>query len=79
MKLCGRNKCSKCEWENQNEFTNKVLLEVKHIDGNRENNQEDNLTLLCPNCHSLTKTYKGANRGKGRHNRMIRYKNGQSF
>ncbi len=25
-----------------------------------------NLTLLCPNCHSLTKTYKGANKGGGR-------------
>ena len=34
--------------------------------GNFENNSETNLTLLCPNCHSLTPTYKGANKGNGR-------------
>ena len=26
----------------------------------------ENLILLCPNCHSLTATYKGANLNKGR-------------
>lgn len=30
------------------------------------NNKEENLLLLCPNCHSLTSTYKGANKGNGR-------------
>lgn len=33
---------------------------------NSENNSEDNLRLICPNCHSLTSTYRGANRGQGR-------------
>jgi hypothetical protein len=73
------NKCFKCGWCEINEFTKKIPLEVEHIDGNSENNKEENLTLLCPNCHSLTSTYKGANRGNGRHNRMIRYRNGLSF
>lgn len=73
------NKCAKCGWGEVNEYTGKVPLEVEHINGNSENNKEENLTLLCPNCHSLTKTYKGANRGNGRHNRMVRYRNGQSF
>lgn len=73
------NKCARCGWGEVNEYTGKVPLEVEHIDGNSENNKEENLTLLCPNCHSLTKTYKGANRGNGRHNRMVRYRNGQSF
>ena len=27
------------------------ILEVHHIDENRENNQPDNLCILCPNCH----------------------------
>ena len=49
----------------------RVRLEAQylfqHIDGNSKNNKEENLTLLCPNCHSLTKTYKGANRGNGRY------------
>ena len=39
------------------------------LDGNYLNNSEDNLDLICPNCHSLTPTYKGANLGNGRKER----------
>lgn len=60
------NKCCRCGWSKVNPFTNKIPLEVEHIDGNYLNNDEDNLALLCPNCHSLTSTYKGANIGNGR-------------
>lgn len=60
------NKCSKCGWGERNPFTNLIPLEVEHIDGDYKNNRPENLTLLCPNCHSLTKTYRGANKGKGR-------------
>ena len=73
------NKCTECGWNRVNEYTGNIPLEVEHIDGNSENNNEENLTLLCPSCHSLTKTYKGANKGNGRHNRRERYKNGQSY
>ena len=73
------SKCSRCGWGEINPFTLRVPLDVEHIDGNYMNNSESNLTLLCPNCHSLTKTYKGANRGHGRHNRMQRYKAGISY
>lgn len=59
-------KCSSCGWNEINKFTGKVPLEIEHIDGNYLNNTEENLILLCPNCHSLTSTYKGANRGNGR-------------
>ena len=48
-----------------NPYTKTVPLEIEHIDGNATNNMEDNLILLCPNCHSLTKTYRGANKGSG--------------
>jgi len=73
------NKCSKCGWGVINEYTGKIPLEIEHIDGNSENNKEENLTLLCPSCHSLTKTYKGANRGNGRHNRRKRYLENKSY
>lgn len=63
------NKCSKCGWGEINPFTKTIPLEIEHIDGNYANNLESNLILLCPNCHSLTSTYKGANRGRGRKER----------
>lgn len=58
-------KCSKCGWSEINPYTNRLPLEIEHIDGDATNNTEENLTLLCPNCHSLTKTYRGANKGNG--------------
>lgn len=58
-------KCAECGWGKVNKYTGKIPLELEHIDGNFENNKEDNLTILCPNCHSLTPSYKGANK-KGR-------------
>ena len=60
------NKCCICGWSKINPYTNTLPLEIDHIDGNSENNSEDNLRLICPNCHSLTSTYRGANRGHGR-------------
>ena len=63
------NKCARCSWGEKNLYTNKVPLEVEHIDGDYKNNNEENLTLLCPNYHSLTSTYKGANLNKGRKTR----------
>ena len=63
------NKCAKCGWGKINQYTGKVPLEIDHIDGNYKNNKEDNLIVLCPNCHSLTSTYKGANYNNGRKSR----------
>lgn len=66
-------KCSKCGWGEENPYTHTLPLEVEHIDGNYLNNNENNLTILCPNCHSLTSTYKGANKGFGRKDRLKYY------
>lgn len=52
------NKCQKCGWSEINPFTNSIPLELHHIDGNLKNNNPSNFELLCPNCHSLTRTYK---------------------
>jgi len=46
------NKCEDCSI---NEWMGKELgLELHHKDGNKLNNQLENLAILCPNCHSLT-------------------------
>jgi hypothetical protein len=56
-----------------------VNVELEHKDGNGDNNILENCILLCPNCHSLTATYKGKNKGNGRHNRRQRYADGKSY
>lgn len=43
-----------------------VPIETDHIDGDYRNNSEVNVRLICPNCHALTPTYKGRNKGRGR-------------
>lgn len=54
-------KCYNC---NNTQWLDKSIpLELEHIDGNRLNNNLNNLTLLCPNCHALTSTYRGKNKG----------------
>lgn len=72
-------KCQQCNWEEKNPITGKVPIELEHIDGDSTNNSIDNLKLLCPNCHSLTTTYKGLNKGNGRYKRKQRYKEGKSY
>ena len=59
-------KCEICGWAETNRFTGKIPITAHHLDGNSENTIPSNMQLLCPNCHSLTRTYGGANRGNGR-------------
>jgi Zn finger protein HypA/HybF involved in hydrogenase expression len=57
------HKCENClnaEW-----LDTPITLELEHCDGDRLNNTRENLKLLCPNCHSLTKTWRGRNINKG--------------
>jgi Zn finger protein HypA/HybF involved in hydrogenase expression len=51
------NKCKLSEW-----LGKKIILELEHIDGNHYNNERNNLEMLCPNCHSLTPTWRGRNK-----------------
>ena len=68
------NKCSECGWAEVNERTGHVPIQLDHIvDGNSKNNRPENVRLLCPNCHSLTPTFGGLNRGNGRAWRRERY------
>ena len=49
----------KCESCGATEWLGKpITLEVHHIDGDKCNNLNENLQLLCPNCHSYTETWR---------------------
>lgn len=65
--------CSLCGWNKVHSVTKRIPLEIDHIDGDSENNSEDNLRLICPNCHALTPSFRGLNKGKGRRWRMDKY------
>ena len=51
--------CYKCNLTTWNNLP--IPIELEHIDGNHYNNNIDNLTILCPNCHAQTDTYRGKN------------------
>lgn len=50
------HKCEVCEFASWNGIP--ITLELEHSDGDRKNNNKDNLKLLCPNCHSQTPTWR---------------------
>lgn len=50
------HRCEKCK--NTMWLELPITLELEHVDGNNANNVEDNLLLLCPNCHAQTTTWK---------------------
>lgn len=53
-----KEECSKCglgpEWNGM-----PLTLQLEHINGVHNDNRLENLTILCPNCHSQTSTYAG--------------------
>ena len=56
-------KCEKCgisRWNGK-----QISLQLHHINGDNTDNRLENLQILCPNCHSQTDNYCGAN---NRHN-----------
>jgi hypothetical protein len=76
LKRTRKLQCEICgikEWNNQ-----PVPLTMDHINGHSENNNLDNLRLICPNCDALLPTFAGRNRGNGRVYRRLRYAEGKS-
>lgn len=64
------SKCEECRWNKINVTTNKIPLQIHHIDGDASNCKENNLKLLCPNCHSLTSTFGRLNKKTVRMHRL---------
>lgn len=53
-------KCNRCGIDSWLGET--ISFELDHKDGNNKNNLRENLEGLCPNCHSLTPTWRGRNK-----------------
>jgi hypothetical protein len=67
--------CKNSEW-----MSVLIPLDMDHIDGDATNNDLSNVRLICPNCHALTETYKGRNKGNGKRlKRNQRYQEGKSY
>lgn len=63
------HQCEKCK--NTVWLEVPITLELEHIDGDNSNNVEDNLLLLCPNCHAQTKTWRRAKSSFVRNPKLI--------
>lgn len=50
-------RCGLSEWQDE-----PIPLEVDHVNGDRTDNHEDNLKILCCNCHALTPTWRNRKR-----------------
>ena len=54
-----RNKdytCENCGWK-ANDYLNKKFIHTHHLNGNKQNNNKDNLTALCIKCHAEVDMY----------------------
>lgn len=59
------NKCSICGMENSWNGQELIFI-LDHIDGNADNNNRDNLRMVCPNCDSQLDTFKSKNKNSAR-------------
>lgn len=70
-------KCSIClstDW-----FGKPIPVILDHVNGHADDNTWENTRLVCPNCDTFLPTFKGRNKGNGRHKRRQRYAEGKSY
>jgi len=64
-------KCEECgiqNWQGK-----PIRLQIDHVNGDRLDNREENLKIVCPNCHSQTETYAIGNKRKADEKRLSRW------
>ena len=65
--------CEQCGYNKINQYTGNSILQLHHKDGNCKNNIEENLEVLCPNCHALTDNFGSRNKNSTRIDRRTKY------
>ena len=64
--------CMNSEWMGK-----PIPIELDHINGVHDDCGQENLRLICPNCHAQTETYKAKNKGRNsnttRQLRLLKY------
>ena len=65
--------CEQCGFNKNNEYTGLSILQLHHKDGDCYNNSEDNIEVLCPNCHCLTENFGSRNKNSTRVDRRTKY------
>lgn len=58
--------CQSCGWDKKHPIDGATLTEIDHIDGDAEHVSPENLRVLCPNCHSMTETFRARNKNSKR-------------
>lgn len=53
-----KDECSICGWNEKSKDRDLTPCELDHINGDPTDHRLENLRMLCPNCHSLTETYR---------------------
>ena len=65
------NSCEECGWQGKHPTDGRSLLHIHHIDGDQSNSRRTNLSVLCPNCHSLTHNFGRRNKVSKRYIRFF--------
>lgn len=53
-----KDECSQCGWNKKIDGREFTTCELDHINGNKHDHRKENLRIICPNCHSLTMSYR---------------------
>ena len=67
-------KCERCGFSGINPYTGKSILQLHHKNGDAADTSEENIEVLCPNCHAMTENFGSRNKSSVRKYRKDEYR-----